>query len=45
MKLITLFKNAHLDKIKLGPSGVAVEISFDQADKDAAWELYIEMLT
>ena len=45
MKLRTLFKNFHLDKIRLGPSGAAVEISFDQADKDAAWELYIEMLT
>ena len=45
MELRTLFKNFHLDKIRLGPSGAAVEISFDQADKDAAWELYIEMLT
>ena len=45
MKLRTLFKNFNLEKIKLGPKGVAVEISFKPADKDAAWELYIEMLT
>lgn len=45
MKLRTLLKDFHLDKIKLGPSGVAMEISFDPADRDAAWELYIEMLT
>ena len=45
MQLRTLFKNFHLEKIRLGSSGATVEISIDQADKDAAWELYIEMLT
>ena len=45
MKLRTLFKNFHLEKIKFGPKGAAVEISFEPADKDAAWELYIEILT
>ena len=45
MKLRTLFKNFHLEKIKFGPKAAAVEISFEPADKDAAWELYIEMLT
>ena len=45
MKLKTLLKDFHLEKIKLGPKGAAVEISFEPADKDAAWELYIEMLT
>ena len=45
MKLRTLFKNFRLENIKFGPSGVAVEISFQPADKDAAWELYVEMLT
>ena len=44
-KLGTLLKNFHLEKIKLGPRGVAMEISFNLADKDAAWELYVEMLT
>lgn len=45
MKLRTLLKDFHLEKIKLGPKGAAVEIAFEPADKDAAWELYIEMLT
>ena len=45
MKLITLFKDFRLEKIKLGPSGATVEISFEPDDKDAAWELYVEMLT
>ena len=45
MKLKTLFKNFHLERIKLSASSAEVEISFKQADKDAAWELYIEMLT
>ena len=45
MDLRTLFKNFHLEKIKFSPSGAMVEISFKPADKDAAWELYIEMLT
>ena len=34
-----------LTKIRLNLAIVNSEISFDQADKDAAWELYIEMLT
>ena len=45
MKLKTLFKSFRLEKIKLDPTGAAVEISFEQADEDAAWELYVEMLT
>ncbi|MCY3728171.1 MAG: hypothetical protein OXF97_04110 [Nitrospira sp.] len=45
MKLKTLFKNFQLERIKLSASSAEVEISFKTADKDAAWELYIEMLT
>lgn len=45
MKLKKLFKNFRLEKIKIGPSSASVEIAFSPADKDAAWELYIEMLT
>lgn len=45
MRLKTLFKNFQLERIKLSPSSAEVEISFKTADKDAAWELYIEMLT
>ena len=45
MNLRTWFQNFHLEKIRLTPAGGSVEISFKQDDKDAAWELYIEMLT
>ncbi len=45
MNLGTLFKDFHLDKIRLSPSSGMIEISFKPDDKDAAWELYIEMLT
>ena len=45
MNLGTLFKDFHLERIRLTPSGGMVEVSFKPADEDAAWELYIEMLT
>ena len=45
MNLATWFRNFQLEKIRLTPSGGTVEVSFKQDDKDAAWELYIEMLT
>ena len=45
MKLNKMFKNAGLEKIKLGPKWFSAEISFKTPDRDAAWELYIEMLT
>ncbi len=45
MKLNKIFKNAGLEKIKLGPKWASAEISFKTPDRDAAWELYIEMLT
>ena len=45
MNLKTLFKDFNLENIKIGSSGAVVEISFQPSDKDAAWELYIEMLT
>ena len=45
MKLKKMFKNFGLEKIKLGPKWVSTEISFKTSDRDAAWELYIEMLT
>ena len=44
-RLIDLFRNAGLDKIRLGPQWASFEISFETADRDAAWELYVEMLT
>ena len=45
MNLLNLLKSFNLDKVKLGPSWAALEISFEDTDKNAAWELYIEMLT
>lgn len=45
MKLKKMFKNFGLEKIRLGPKWASAEISFQTSDRDAAWELYIEMLT
>ena len=45
MSLGDLFKNFHLEKVKLNLSVIEMEIPFKASDKDAAWELYIEMLT
>ena len=40
-----LFGHFHLEKVKLGPRFANVQLRFEEADKDAAWELYVEMLT
>ena len=45
MNLGGLFESFHLEKIQLGPAWANAEISFESPDKEAAWELYIEMLT
>ena len=45
MNLSTLFRNFRLEKIKLNFKVAQVELSFQQTDRDAAWELYVEMLT
>lgn len=47
MHLPTLFSNFHLEKISLNVMGVglALDVDFSAEDQDAAWELYIEMLT
>ena len=45
MKLRDQFRKFQLDKIKLGPKWANAEISFISADEDAAWDLYVEMLT
>ena len=44
MNLGALLGDCHLEKVRLGPAWANVEISFDQSDQDAAWELYVEML-
>ena len=45
MDLGNFFKKYRLDKIRLNLKVVQMELSFHEDDKDAAWELYIEMLT
>ena len=45
MNLSQLFHNFQLEKIRLNTALVRADITFETADKDAAWELYIEMLT
>ena len=45
MKLRDLFRKFRLEKVKLGHKWANVEISFEESDQDAAWDLYVEMLT
>ena len=45
MNLGSFFKNFHLEKVRLNLKAVQLEVSFQEADKDAAWDLYVEMLT
>ena len=45
MNLGNLFKKFQLEKVRLNFHAVQLEVSFQEADKDAAWELYVEMLT
>ena len=45
MNLPTLFNQFNLTKVRLNVAGVGVEIEFNQDDQNAAWELYVEMLT
>ena len=45
MDLKGLFSRFHLEKIQIGPRWAKAEINFENDDRDAAWELYVEMLT
>ena len=45
MNLGNLFKDFHLEKVRLNLKVVQLEVSFQEADKSAAWDLYVEMLT
>lgn len=40
-----LFRKFHLEKVKIGPKWLRAEFSFKEEDRNAAWELYVEMLT
>lgn len=39
MRLGSLLSNFQLERVRFGPAWANVEISFDQSDQDAAWEL------
>ena len=45
MNLGDHFERFGLTKVRLGPKWVTVEIDFNDEDRNAAWELYVEMLT
>ena len=45
MTLEELLSNFRLSKIRIGPKWLAMEISYQEEDQNAAWELYVEMLT
>ncbi len=45
MDVGALFHKFQLDKVQLNLSVVQLEISFKDVDKDAAWDLYVELLT
>ena len=45
MNLGNLFRKFQMEKVRLNLKAVQLEVSFREADKDAAWDLYVEMLT
>ena len=45
IKISELLVRFHLEKVKIGPGWANVELTLKSEDKDAAWELYVEMLT
>ena len=45
MDSATIFKKFNLEKVRFGPKWANVELNFEDGDRLAAWELYVEMLT
>lgn len=45
MKLKDIFKRFSFEGIKLTASGAEIEISYKKYDRDAAWLMYVELLT
>ena len=45
MNLREWFTRFQLESVRVGPKWANANITFVKSDKDAAWELYIEMLT
>ena len=46
MNLPGLLRNFHLEKVRLNtPNGSGRIVTFKDADREAAWDLYVELLT
>ena len=45
MNLGEFFGRFNMDKVTLSTRGVSLELVFDESDRNAAWEIYVEMLT
>ena len=45
MRLGELFRKFHLERVRLKLPAMQLEMSFEETDKDAAWNLYVELLT
>ena len=45
MNLKEMFNSFKLERVRLHAGMASVELSFQQADRNAAWDLYVEMLT
>ncbi len=45
MKIINWLKKWNLEGLKINAEFLELELTFDDVDKKAAWELYVEMLT
>lgn len=45
MKFKQWLKKWNLDSLKINAEFLEVELSFNKADKKAAWEMYVELLT
>lgn len=45
MKIINWLKKWNLESLKINAEFLELELTFDDVDKKAAWELYVEMLT
>jgi hypothetical protein len=45
MTLLQWLKNWRLDSLKINAHFLEADLNFQDADRDAAWEMYIELLT
>lgn len=45
MKIINWLKKWNLEGLKINAEFLELELTFDDVDRKAAWELYVEMLT